>query len=103
LFAYGPPDACAVSKTCCLLAHLNPDWFYPFWYQLTPVVLEKRPLNGCSSSSCLGLPGEPVPEEFILTCDRHLIMLASITSGSDFSRKSLDIWPCLVVLHASVL
>ena len=23
----------------------------PFWYQLTQVVLEKRPLNGCSSSS----------------------------------------------------
>jgi len=25
--------------------------FLPFWYQLTQVVLEKRPLNGCSSSS----------------------------------------------------
>ena len=23
----------------------------PFWYRLTQVVLEKRPLNGCSSSS----------------------------------------------------
>ena len=23
--------------------------FLPFWYQLTQVVLEKRPLNGCSS------------------------------------------------------
>jgi len=27
--------------------HLNPDWFLPFWYRLTQVVLEKRPLNGC--------------------------------------------------------
>jgi len=24
----------------------------PFWYWLTQVVLEKRPLNGCSSDSC---------------------------------------------------
>jgi len=23
----------------------------PFWYRLAQVVLEKRPLNGCSSSS----------------------------------------------------
>jgi len=23
----------------------------PFWYWLTPVVLERRPLNGCSSST----------------------------------------------------
>ena len=28
-----------------LLPHLN-----PFWYRLTQVVLEKRPLNGCSSN-----------------------------------------------------
>ena len=26
-----------------------------FWYQLMQVVLEKRPLNGCSSSSCIVL------------------------------------------------
>jgi len=25
--------------------------FLPFWFRLTKVVLEKRPLNGCSSSS----------------------------------------------------
>ena len=34
-----------------LLPHLNPDWFLPFWYWLTQVVLEKRQLNGCSISS----------------------------------------------------
>ena len=33
-----------------LLPHLN-RLVLPFWYQLTQVVLEKRPLNGCSSSS----------------------------------------------------
>jgi len=26
----------------------------PFWYWLTQVVLEKRPLNGCSSSTSKG-------------------------------------------------
>ena len=47
-----------------LLPHLNPDWFcisstgFPqgflhSWYRLTQVVLEKRPLNGCRSSSCV--------------------------------------------------
>ena len=51
LFAYGPADATAIPKPHHLLPHLNPDWFYlsPFWYQLTQVVLEKRPLNGCGS------------------------------------------------------
>jgi len=33
-----------------LLLQYNPEWF-AFWCWLTPVVLEKRPLNGCSSSS----------------------------------------------------
>jgi len=38
-------------KTHHLLPHLNPDQFYPvpFWYQLTQVVLEKRPLDGFSA------------------------------------------------------
>ena len=27
------------------------DWFLPFWYWLTRVVLEKGPLNECCSSS----------------------------------------------------
>ena len=50
LFAYGP--AIAIPKPRHLLPHLNPDWFYHFWYWwLTQVVLEMRPLNGCSSSS----------------------------------------------------
>jgi len=37
LFAYGPADA-AASR--------NPIISLPFWYRLTQVVLEKRPLNG---------------------------------------------------------
>jgi len=51
LFAYGSADATAIPKPHHLLPHSNPDWFYFFWYRLTQVVLEKRPLNGCNSSS----------------------------------------------------
>jgi len=41
--AYGPADATA---THCL-APVKPRLVLPFWYRLTQVVLEKRPLNGC--------------------------------------------------------
>jgi len=53
LFAYGPADATAIPKLHHLLAHLilNSRLVLPFWYRLTPDVLEKRPLNGCSSSN----------------------------------------------------
>ena len=37
-----PPSSLASFKSRLVL---------PFWYLLTKVVLEKRPLNGCSSSS----------------------------------------------------
>jgi len=32
------------------LASFRSRLVIPFWYRLTQVVLEKRPLNGCSSS-----------------------------------------------------
>ena len=51
LFAYGPADASAIQKPYHLLPHINLDWFYLSNYRLTRVVLEKRPLNRCSSSS----------------------------------------------------
>ena len=47
MFAYGPADATAPSS----LASFKSRLVLPFWYQLTPVVPEKRPLDGCSSSS----------------------------------------------------
>jgi len=50
MFAYGPADATA-SKTPSSLASLKNRLVFPFWYWLTQVVLEKRPLNVCSSSS----------------------------------------------------
>jgi len=51
LFAYGPADVTAIPKPHHLLPHLNPNWFLPFWYWLTQVVLEKRPSNVYSSST----------------------------------------------------
>jgi len=57
LSAHGPADATAISKPRHLLPHLNPDCMVlPFWYRLTQVVLEKIPLNGCSSSSSRSEP-----------------------------------------------
>ena len=50
LFAYGPADATA-PKIPKSLASFKSRLVLPFWYQLTQVVLEKRPLNGCNSSS----------------------------------------------------
>jgi len=38
-------------QTSSSLASLKSRLVLPFWYQPTQVVLEKRPLNGCSSSS----------------------------------------------------
>jgi len=48
LFAYGPADATA-SQTLSSLTSFKSRLVLPFRYRLTQVVLEKRPLNGCSS------------------------------------------------------
>jgi len=45
LHVVGPDDA--IPKPHNLLPHLNPDWFY-LSGSGSLVVLEKRPLNGCS-------------------------------------------------------
>ena len=37
----------------------------PFWYRLTQVVLEKRPLNGCNSSSSSSSYWSSSPSSFI--------------------------------------
>ena len=50
LFAYGPADANA-SQNLSPVASFKSRLVLPFWYRLIQVVLEKRPLNGCSSSS----------------------------------------------------
>jgi len=55
LFAYGP-----VSQTPSSLASLKSRLVLPFWYRLTEIVVQKRPLNGCNSSSLLLLSEERV-------------------------------------------
>ena len=53
-----PADATA-SQTLTSLASFKCRLLIPTWYWLTQVILEKRPLNGCSSgnySLCPGLP-----------------------------------------------
>jgi len=47
LFAYGPADATAIPKPPSSLASVKSRLVLPFWYRLTQVVLEKRPLNRC--------------------------------------------------------
>jgi len=51
LFAYGPANTHCHQKFHHVLPLLKSRLFLPFLYQLTQVVLEKRPLNGCSSHS----------------------------------------------------
>ena len=53
MFACGPVDAshCHPNKTPSSLASFKSRLVVPFWYRLIQVVLEKRPLNCCSSSS----------------------------------------------------
>ena len=46
MFAYGPADATAIPKRHHL-ASFKSTLVLPFWYRLTQVVLEKKPLNGC--------------------------------------------------------
>jgi len=52
LFAYGPADATASQNpiiSCLIQLQTN----LPFWYSLTQVVLEKRPLSGCVHNNVL--------------------------------------------------
>jgi len=57
LFAYGPADATAAASS---LASFKSRLVLPFWYQLTIVVLEKKLLNGCSSSYQLHCAGKQI-------------------------------------------
>ena len=50
LFVYGPADA-TESQTPSSLVSFKSRLVLPFWYWLTQVVPEKRPLNVCSGSS----------------------------------------------------
>jgi len=53
------------------LAPVKSRLVLPFWYWLTQVVLEKRPLNGCSSSWPPTLQSLHKSQLWILTADMH--------------------------------
>ena len=48
MFAYGPADANAIQKNPYSLASFKSRLVLSFWYRPNKVVLDKRPLNGCS-------------------------------------------------------
>ena len=74
LFAYGPADATAIPKPPSSLASFKSRLVLPFWYQLTQVVLVKRPLNGCSVVVSL---------LFVSFCVHYFSCLVSCTTESD--------------------
>jgi len=50
IWAYGPADATVTPSSLAPVKSTLQNGL-PFWCRITQVVLEKRPLNGCSSSS----------------------------------------------------
>ena len=89
-----------IPKLHLLLPHLNPDWFLPFWYRLTQVVLEKRPLNGGSVVVVFGVvaAGKPVAGSGISVLKRDELNSAAFnnvptatTSTSDRHMNAVDI------------
>ena len=90
LFAYGPADATAVS--CLFTSRL----VLCFWYRLTQVVLEKRPLNGCSSTVVIVCTAER-------THFRKCTVFAVHTGLKPSCQKFLKIYTKLMnrLMHAS--
>jgi len=58
------------------LAPVKSRLVLPFWYRLTKVVLEKRPLNGCSSSSKCCMPF------LVEAACRGIALVEGFTAGS---------------------
>ena len=69
-------------KTPSSLASFKSGLVLPFWCRLTQVVLEKRPLNGCSV--LVSLRSRTVVEDRMLDCINYLLL----RNGSTY--KSTD-------------
>ena len=63
------------------LAPVKSRLVLPFWYWLTQVVLEKRPLNGCSCSSTLPQPRQWWRRNASRNCSWHSIHIDTRASG----------------------
>jgi len=59
-------------------------YLLPFWYRLTQVVLEKRPLIGSSSNSSSSIPrvNYPLREDCIVVAEGR-----RVTAGAEFASK----------------
>ena len=66
-------------KTPSSLASFKSKLVLPFCYQLTQVVLEKRPLNGCSNSSYLHWKSYFYIIFFLWTCTLLQMLMAKMT------------------------
>ena len=73
-------------KTPSSLASFKSRLVLPFWYLLTPVVLENRPLNGCNSSSpgstccCFRSTSLHCSEEVLLSAESYTSWLDNVKS-----------------------
>ena len=65
LFAYGPADATSIPKSPPSLASLKRRLVLPFWYRLTQVVQEKRPLSGSVIVALVSKPCWPSWRSFV--------------------------------------
>jgi len=104
-----------IPKPHHLWPHLNPDWF-TFWYWLTQVVLEKRPLNRCSSSSSAldRWHWRSIPDSSSMLVSRMPNTKVKVSAIKSYSRKTetqvtnCSTWPADVVgnnncCHSSML
>ena len=96
LFAYGVIDATAIPKHHNLLPHLNRDCF---WYRLTQIVLEKRPLNGCSSSISSSIPITYLREVHSQFVRLSFMWMSTIVVAMLWISMEMLIAPCIVVVH----
>ena len=78
LFAYGPADATAIPNP---IVSFKSSPVLPFWYQLTQVVLEKRPLNWCSSVEVIG--------HVSTECCCHILNVAEHASSWSYEQPHL--------------
>jgi len=86
-------------ETPSCLASFKSKLVLPFWYRLTQVVLEKRPLNGCSrTTETTGFSLRTVC--LVITCNYFYLVLLSFayllprcTSHKDIERRRAQVNP----------
>jgi len=72
------------------LAPVKSRLVLPFWYRLTQVVLEKRPLNGCCSVVVFFM--ESGLNSATECTQKILVYFEALTVNNLWSKKKLKIW-----------